>query len=710
MQKGFRNFWSRLGRVEKTFLAAVLLYAFLRLIGVPAGLQVLAAITAIVCGMWSLFRVGAQLMRKAIWRLRNRLIVAYLFIAVVPIVLILTLALITGYALVGSVAVYFVRTELANREAQLLIDAQRIAERATPRPERPAGNTPGANPGRSGPPPFPGALGGRAGTRPPGSIFGGRSMPRPPLASGTAQSAARQAAAGAATPTESFSSRMATLERERLPEAEILVRTGQEEQRFPATSKITAPGPEWGRASGLILKSEDEVKRVYLWAHANGYEFGSNAPTEVTILMPITAEMLSDLVPKMADVSIVDYVPDPRESRVPKRVNMFDFGVINGDILRLAVWESPTAPQVTAKLAVSSRISAILGKIYEQKAGQMSLGEVYKVVFYALIGLFLFVEIASLWAGIRLTRSITGSVHELYEGTRYVKEGDFKHRIPVKGQDQLAELGSSFNTMTENLGQLIVVAKEKERLESELEIAREVQKQLFPRDTPSSKTLQLTGVCKPARVVSGDYYDFLALPDSELAFAIGDVAGKGISAALLMATIQSTMRTQLNNTNGNSAPHHLSAARMVAQLNRQLYANTTPEKYATFYFALYDEASHNLTYTNAGHLSPLLLRNGDFQELCPTGTVVGAFPFAKYEERCIELEKGDIVVAYTDGIVEPENPYGEMFGENRMKEIIVRNAYADSSEIIAKVMEAVTQWTGEGELQDDMTMVVARRV
>jgi sigma-B regulation protein RsbU (phosphoserine phosphatase) len=148
----------------------------------------------------------------------------------------------------------------------------------------------------------------------------------------------------------------------------------------------------------------------------------------------------------------------------------------------------------------------------------------------------------------------------------------------------------------------------------------------------------------------------------------------------------------------------------VSQLNRQLYNTTTPEKYATFFFAIYDEDLRALTFTNAGHLPPLLMRSGEFTKLNPTGTVVGAFPFAKYEEKTVQLEEGDIVVAYTDGIVEPENPYGEMFGEDRMKELILRYARAGSSEIIAKTMEAVNQWTGSSELQDDMTMIVARRV
>jgi sigma-B regulation protein RsbU (phosphoserine phosphatase) len=239
-----------------------------------------------------------------------------------------------------------------------------------------------------------------------------------------------------------------------------------------------------------------------------------------------------------------------------------------------------------------------------------------------------------------------------------------------------------------------------------------VQDQLFPKDVPFTKTLELKGVCHPARMVSGDYYDFMALPHDSLAFAIGDVAGKGISAALLMATIQSTMRTQINtaaaNSNGNYKPP--STAFLVSNLNRQLYATTAPEKYATFYFATYDEAEHSLTYTNAGHLSPLLVREGHVSLLEPTGTVVGAFPFAVYEEKTLKLEHGDMLVAYTDGLVEPENAYGEMYGEERLQELLLKYNRADSSEIIARAMEAVVQWTGSSELQDDMTMVVARRI
>jgi sigma-B regulation protein RsbU (phosphoserine phosphatase) len=272
--------------------------------------------------------------------------------------------------------------------------------------------------------------------------------------------------------------------------------------------------------------------------------------------------------------------------------------------------------------------------------------------------------------------------------------------------------------MTANLERLIVVEKEKERLQSELEIAREVQMQLFPKENPVLRTAQVLGVCHPARMVSGDYYDFVSLPDSTLALAIGDVAGKGISAALLMAAIQSTMRTQLTAAapmavaaGNGSRVHPIDTAQLVAQLNKQLYANTSPEKYATFCFALYDEPRSMLKYTNAGHLPPILLRNGEpYSELGVTGTVVGAFPFSRYEEQEIELRSGDLLVAYTDGVVEPENPYGEQFGEDRLKDLLVKYGAQDSDEIVARVMESVEEWTGSSELQDDMTMLVVRRI
>jgi len=630
MQKGYGVRWRSLGRIEKAFLILLVPYIFLYFTRLAPTLQSLTGVAAFIAGFIVLFRLARRAMRKAIWRLRNRLIAAYLFIAVVPIVLLVAMVLLAGWVVIGQMAVYLVNKELEHRETALVRQADSFAN----------------------------------------------------LPMGDSQAALN---------------RFARITRNSFPDFEMLI-SGEHEVRYPPEAPITAPPREWKHASGLILKNEGNERRLYAWAHVLANH------EEVTIMAPITHDLLTGLVEGLGDVTFYPLMGRPRGSHVPPRKNWPDFEFNGIYPVTVPPGDSPHA-EPRMFLLVDTRVFTVLNTVFQT----LDWAEKLLGIIVGVAALFLLVEMFSLVTGIQLSRTITGAVHELYEGTQHVKEGDFAYRVPVNGSDQLAELTNSFNSMTANLGRLIVVAKEKERLESELAIAREVQNQLFPKDVPFTKTLELKGVCNPARMVSGDYYDFMALTDHSLAFAIGDVAGKGISAALLMATIQSTMRTQLSTSNG-SGLHHLSAARMVSILNKQLYATTAPEKYATFYFALYEETTHSLTYTNAGHLAPILLSGANVQTLDSTGTVVGAFPFARYEEKTVPLEHGDMLVAYTDGIVEPENAYGEMFGEERLTDLVVKFAKADSSEIIARTMEAVNLWTGAGELQDDMTMVVVRRI
>ena len=258
--------------------------------------------------------------------------------------------------------------------------------------------------------------------------------------------------------------------------------------------------------------------------------------------------------------------------------------------------------------------------------------------------------------------------------------------------------------MTAQLQNLLEVAKEKERLQSEIKIASEVQNQLFPQKPPTLRTIELIGACHAARTVSGDYYDYLCLPDGNLAFAIGDVAGKGISAALLMASIQSILRTLL------AADSRFSTAHAVEQLNRQLYASTAPEKYATFFFGVYDDSTRILKYTNAGHLPPLLMQATGSHLLDPTGTVVGLFPSVGYEERQIEIAPGDALVAYTDGITESENSYGEEFGFERLADLVSRNRDAPASALLSRIFEAAALWNPSPEQADDITLLVAKSI
>jgi sigma-B regulation protein RsbU (phosphoserine phosphatase) len=507
--------------------------------------------------------------------------------------------------------------------------------------------------------------------------------------------------------------------RNRFPTVELLIRE-KEVYRYPEDSTLVPPPAGWKDASGLITKD----RRLCGWAHVTVDD------TEVTLLAPLNSSLLAELVPGIGEVFFGSLnarsqsTNDPnvprsqRGGRLPAAANAFDVDVPWAMPVPLQYWNTP-GRQGELDMVVHTRPWVVLGTVFSQV--NLNYAQGVLGIFLLVAAVLLLVELVSFILGVSMTRTITGAVHNLYEGTQRVKEGDFSHRIAVEGHDQLAELGRSFNGMTGNLERLIVIEKEQERLKSEIAIAREVQSQLFPRSAPEMRTLELTGVCHPARMVSGDYYDFVQLRDANVALAIGDVAGKGISAALLMAALQSIMRTQLTAgvpAHAAAAPGggdgggraRFSASDLVSELNRQVYANTSPEKYATFYFGLYNDDSRTLTYTNAGHLPPILMRDGAAQHLEVTGTVVGAFPLAVYEEKSIELRRGDLLVAFTDGIVEPENEYGEPFGEERLVDLLAKYGQRESKEIIARIMETVEQWTGSSELFDDMTLLLARGV
>jgi sigma-B regulation protein RsbU (phosphoserine phosphatase) len=444
----------------------------------------------------------------------------------------------------------------------------------------------------------------------------------------------------------------------------------------------------------------------------------------------LTADGLADLVPNLGPITFADKIDldplasfdrkstrgnRPKTVPVPAPVSRLDSEIFWFATVPTLDWEHPNQMGPDAAIAVRSRVSAVFNAVFNRSSDVAQ--DYIKILFVADMVIFVVAEIIALAIGVTMTRTITGTVHHLYEGTGKIREGEFSHRILVSGRDQLGELGHSFNQMSENLERLMVVAKEKERLQSEIEIARDVQSRLFPRTVPALSTLRLKAVCHPARMVSGDYYDYELIHGTQVALSVADVAGKGISAALLMASLQSSLRSQLEDSleaaaaSGiGAASHGVSTSRLVSRLNRQLFASTSPEKYATFCLGVYDEASSVFTYTNAGHLPPMLIRNGSVERLDVNGTVVGAFSFAKFTESRVALEKNDLLVFFTDGITEPENEYGEMFGEDRLADLVARNAHRGEDEIMALVLETVRQFARAGEAQDDMTILLARRV
>ena len=320
-----------------------------------------------------------------------------------------------------------------------------------------------------------------------------------------------------------------------------------------------------------------------------------------------------------------------------------------------------------------------------------------------LIGItFLVIEIVALITGIILTRTITHAVSDLYDATQHIRKGDFAHRVRVQRRDQLGVLGESFNAMTSSIGELIEGQRQLQRLESEVSIAREVQSQLFPQNLPSLVGVQLAAICRAARVVSGDYYDVIRLSSTRIGVAVADISGKGISAALLMASLQAALRSQAL-SNGN-----VGTGELVKRLNRHLYLNTSDDRYATFFYAVYDTSTRILSYTNAGHCPPFYVCDGQIVKLEEGGTVVGLFDHCEYHEGTIQVTPGSLLVAFSDGIIEPENVYGEEFGTRRLMDEVLRRSASSPARLAEDLVAAAEQWGGSPEQADDMTVVVAR--
>ena len=239
------------------------------------------------------------------------------------------------------------------------------------------------------------------------------------------------------------------------------------------------------------------------------------------------------------------------------------------------------------------------------------------------------------------------------------------------------------------------------RTARELEIAKQVQARLFPQTLPPLATLDYAGVCIQARQVGGDYYDFFALGQQRLGLFIGDISGKGIAAALLMANLQANLRSQF-------AMAREQPRQFLQSVNRLFYDNTADSAYATVFFAQYDDVTRCLRYTNCGHLSGLLLRSSQTVEwLHSTGTVLGLFKDWDSPTLDCDLSPDDTLVLYTDGVTEAMNAAGEEFGQERLVEV-VRRYRTEPAECMVRSIVNDLQAFSSGEQHDDITLIVAK--
>ena len=577
------------------------------------------------------------LVRKVVWRVRNRLLVTYFLLGFLPFLLIVGVTAFTFYILIGTTVSYLGQSEL-NRSMDQLENVARLRAQEI--------------------------------------------------------SEGKQRASADGLP------------------AQAVIRVGN--RTTPGDGPIAAI-PAWSKPGYKgIIKADASL--YFIAAHS---ESGTGARrVEVFAYIPFDDAFLATMAPGLAHVTLIrvrDVINDSNEADevVFKPIldsSKFDNVPKSGS----GVYGAHGAIPMDFRLLDTGRADPHFISLFAQPGpvvmrllsplGEIGAAAVVSVI--VLSCLFLGVVLIAVIMSAQLTRSLTRTIHDIYTGTKKIETGDFSHRIPVRTKDQLSELATSFNSMTEHIERLIVEVKEKEKLESELEIARQVQSQLFPKGVPTLRTIELAGLCNPARVVSGDYYDFIPLDSRLTALVIGDISGKGISAALLMASIQSSLHAQL----AMAAKGIVSTATLVGRLNRQLYENTPPEKYATFYCGIYDDQNGHLLYTNAGHLPPILLRRGKTSRLEPNGMVVGMFPDSPYEQNVVELQSGDLLTAFTDGITESEDAKGEQFGDERLTELLIRYADRPLDEILQIVTERVRDWAHDLDNQDDTTMLLARRL
>ncbi len=656
-----RAFWRTLSPFDVAALVVAAVYVASRATesaGVFFPLYRLIGYLFALAIVYALFRLTPWVRNKLLWSLRNRLIVAYIFIAVVPVVLLVTMGGIASYLIYMQFGAHILRDDIQENIASL-------------------------------------------------------------------QAASR--AVRAAVLEESMRDRTgdpATL----ISRPDVVAIIADESRDLPGLRVDADHSPglvqKWGREgdrrfSGMV-ESEDT-----LWFRCTTLVQSHGVSFPLSLSVPVTSNTLDSFGSELGPINLTilrpagpartnelhisigghEYVPaaevTSRSRKVPPRERWFDAEVTGG-----LTWEAVSidprygedAP-IPVLAAFSVRASRLNGRLF---ATLGELGPLLTLTLVITTIVFLILEAAALATGVVLTRRITSAVADLYEATRYVRRGDFSRRVRVQKRDQLGILGESFNDMTASIGELIEEQRKRQRLENEISIAREVQGQLFPQAIPQVEGIELAAICRAARTVSGDYYDFIRLGPNRMGIAVADISGKGISAALLMASLQAALRSQA------LLDPNCGTAELVTRLNRHLFHNTSDDRYATFFYAIVDSSTRTLEYTNAGHCAPIFVSDGKVSFLDVGGTVVGLFDEVKYESARIAAPPNSLLVVFSDGLTEPENVYGEEFGTQRLADEVLRQRDASPQRIAESLIDSADQWAGTPEQADDMTVVVAR--
>jgi phosphoserine phosphatase RsbU/P len=640
----------------------------------------LASVAIAVGGTLFLVRELASIRRQLLWRVRRKLIISYIFIGFVPALLLAAFSILGGLLLFSNFSSYLVQTRLkslVDRAESVAVTTAREIQRveaanlATVLEQRQTAVDHE----------FPGASLAVVPLDRPCASTGG------PVSTGAALDPARVA--------------------------------GPWAHMDPPTST-----PAWVACDGFAGFVAYDGGDGHIYVVLRALEFpASRAPTYgVVVDLPVTAEVKAQLrLETGVEVSDVRRLPDgqatllsgrPLPQAAPTGTSLL---LSSFSVIEFRDWTSGEPGTLAATIRLS--IAEIYARLSagQSLTGNASVGQVLLVILVIIGLLFLVIQAAALVAGLALARSITGSVHELFEGTERVRKGDFTHKIAITARDQLGELAESFNLMTASIEDLLLQAAEKKRLEEELRIAHEIQMSLLPQGPLGVPGLSLTAICVPAREVGGDYYDFLRIDDRRLGVLIADVSGKGTSAALYMAELKGLMLS-LSRT-------HTSPRALLIEANRIIAEHLDARSFITMTYAVIDLEARTMTYARAGH-TPLMalprLVDGQpassrlVQVLAPDGLVLGlkldnGDMFERLlEEETLPIADGDLFVFFTDGITEAMNAGDDCFGEQRLAQLIEQHADLPSEELRERILREIEAFVGDAPQHDDMTMILLR--
>jgi serine phosphatase RsbU (regulator of sigma subunit) len=380
------------------------------------------------------------------------------------------------------------------------------------------------------------------------------------------------------------------------------------------------------------------------------------------------------------------------------RILFFDITEEGG----LIGWDSGTPdPEKRLFTAISNPFSNLVQFYFGGATNSQIMRAIFGTIVGLAVALMLAYLVATAFAAV-LIFSISRAVNRIEKGTHAVERGDFSYRIKMKRNNQLGAMAQSFDRMTESIASLLTTVAEKERLQSEIEIAAEIQRNLLPKEGPHFRGVSFSAHFEPTASIGGDYYDLFNLDKSRLAVAIGDVSGHGLSTGLVMAMVKAAITTLVEEGADETSLFH--------RLNELVYRSTERRAFMTLAFTIFDLERGTIRHTNAGHLYPYLLRTNSDVPLNLESPSLPLGVRAKLDAHTVEVElkEGDTIVYLSDGIVEAQNEEGDPFGFDELERMLARSSDRSPTALRDSILEAVARHSGSRPADDDRTVMVLR--